>query len=267
MDRRVKERLVGASILVVLIVLIVPELLSGPAGGPASPRLPVGAPEPVRNVTVDLATSKPTEAVAEPAAASSVLTSAAHGGTQNAAPGTGEPGGAAAGAQSAGGVTTAGAPTSAGGLTTAGAATSAASGTSAGAGNLPGGANASGSSNASAAAGDADGRGQGSSAAAPTPLETTPPPPTSKPGTAKLATSGHGWAVQLGSFASRANADKLARQARAQGFGVYVLSGGSGTAARYRVRVGPMADRNAAIQAEAKLKASGHAGSLVPPSP
>ena len=35
MDRRVKERLVGASILVVLIVLIVPELLSGPpSAGP-----------------------------------------------------------------------------------------------------------------------------------------------------------------------------------------------------------------------------------------
>ncbi len=30
MDRRVKERLVGASILVALIVLVVPELLSGP---------------------------------------------------------------------------------------------------------------------------------------------------------------------------------------------------------------------------------------------
>src|ERR1700688_4884165 len=44
MDRRVKERLVGASILVVLIVLIVPELLSGPPAPPAAalgPRLPV----------------------------------------------------------------------------------------------------------------------------------------------------------------------------------------------------------------------------------
>ena len=30
MDRRVKERLVGATILGVLIVLLVPELLSGP---------------------------------------------------------------------------------------------------------------------------------------------------------------------------------------------------------------------------------------------
>jgi DedD protein len=73
--------------------------------------------------------------------------------------------------------------------------------------------------------------------------------------------------VQLGSFASRANADKLVRQLKAQGFGVYVLSGGSGAAARYRVRVGPLADRNVASQTAAKLKASGHIGSLVAPSP
>src|SRR5450631_1166694 len=58
MDRRVKERLVGASILVVLIVLIVPELLSGPARGPMTPLLPGSTPEPTRTVTVDLATSK-----------------------------------------------------------------------------------------------------------------------------------------------------------------------------------------------------------------
>jgi len=104
-------------------------------------------------------------------------------------------------------------------------------------------------------------------AAAPSaPLESPPPPPTSKATTAKTVPPGHGWAVQLGSFASRANADKLVRQVKAQGFGVYVLSGGSGAAARYRVRVGPMADRNAAAQAAAKLKSSGHLGSLVAPS-
>ena len=34
MDRRVKERLIGASILVALIVLVVPELLSGPKPAP-----------------------------------------------------------------------------------------------------------------------------------------------------------------------------------------------------------------------------------------
>src|SRR5712671_3489548 len=75
MDRRVKERLVGASILVVLVVLIVPELLSGPpapAPARAGAGLPMSAPEPVRNVTVDLATSKaPTPEPAAEAPASS----------------------------------------------------------------------------------------------------------------------------------------------------------------------------------------------------
>lgn len=60
MERRVKERLIGASILVALVVLVVPELLSGPkSSAPVQPMLPVAASEPVRNVTVDLSTSKP----------------------------------------------------------------------------------------------------------------------------------------------------------------------------------------------------------------
>ena len=214
MDRRVKERLVGASILVVLIVLVVPELLSGPPTGPVAPRLPVSAPEPVRNVTVDLATSKSPEPVVEPAPASSAQT---HGAAEN--PASAASMGEAAGSGEA---STREPPPAA----------------------LP----------------------PASAPSAAPPLETGAPPPTSKSATARPAT-GHGWAVQLGSFASRANADKLVRQLRAQGFGVYVLSGGSGTAARYRVRVGPLADRNVATQAEAKLRSSGHIGSLVAPSP
>jgi cell division septation protein DedD len=71
--------------------------------------------------------------------------------------------------------------------------------------------------------------------------------------------------VQLGSFANRANADNLVHQLKAQGFAVYVLSGGSGAATRHRVRVGPLADRNAAERTAAKLKALGHASSLVSP--
>ncbi len=64
MDRPGKERLIGAGILVALAVAVVPELLSGPkpmAPVAESPRLPVGAPDPVRNVTMDLTTSKPTD--------------------------------------------------------------------------------------------------------------------------------------------------------------------------------------------------------------
>ena len=57
MDRRVKERLVGATILVVFIVAVVPELLSGPRHAVASRYAGQGA-EPIRHVTVDLATRK-----------------------------------------------------------------------------------------------------------------------------------------------------------------------------------------------------------------
>jgi DedD protein len=211
MERRVKERLVGASILVVLIVLIVPELLSGPATAPVGTKLPMSAPEPVRNVTVDLATAKPP--VPDPAMT----------------PGTPSPIVASA---EAGAGETASAGATAGATATAGA------------GAVPGG------------------------AASSAPLESAVPAPTSPADAAvsKAAAADHGWAVQLGSFASRSNADKLARQVKGQGFSVFVLSSGSGAAARYRVRVGPLGDRGAATQAAARLKTLGHVGSLVSPA-
>jgi DedD protein len=221
MDRRVKERLVGASILVVLIVLIVPELLSGPSPSPVGPKLPVSAPEPVRNVTVDLATAKAPalEPAMDPAT----------------------PGAAAAGAAAGAGT----APASA--IVPPPQAASAAPPPPAAAG--------------SPAAGTP-------SAASSEQLESAAPGPTTPAAAvaAKPAAAAHGWAVQLGSFASRANADKLARQVKGQGFSVFVLPGGSGVAQRYRVRIGPLADRGAATQTEAKLKALGHAGTVVAPA-
>jgi len=71
------------------------------------------------------------------------------------------------------------------------------------------------------------------------------------------------WMVQLGSFASRTNAERLARQVRAGGFKVSVSQGSSGRRL-YRVRVGPAHDREAAMQLAVKLRAAGHSGSLVP---
>lgn len=207
MDRRVKERLVGASILTVLIVLVVPELLSGPVPVPTTSRLPARTPEPVRNVTVDLATSKPPEpSPLDAHAASGAVASGAM--SSSAAPSNGPP--------------------------TAAASSSAAS-------SMP-------APTASAPA----------ASAVSTPLEIAPSLPTS---------SRHTWAVQLGSFVSRDNADKLARQLRAQGFAVYVLPGGSGPLLRYRVRIGPMPDRSAATQTMAKLKSLGQVASLVSPGP
>jgi len=214
MDRRVKERLVGASILAVLIVLVVPELLSGPVPVPATSRLPASTPEPVRNVTVDLATSKaPEPSPLDAPAASSAANSGAVASSA-----------AASSAAASDAPPTAAAPSS-------------------GASSLP----------------------APPASAASTSVEIAPSLPTSS--TTAKTTAGHTWAVQLGSFVSRDNADKLARQLRAQGFGVYVLPGGSGALLRYRVRIGPMPDRSAAAQTVAKLKSLGQVASLVPPGP
>ena len=238
MDRRVKERLVGASILVALIVLIAPELLSGPpapAPAPVGARLPVSAPEPVRNVTVDLATSKAPEPAEGEAAASSA---------QPPESPSGEAASAAAGADASTGTGT-------------GTGTGANAGPPANA-TLPSDTQRSGDSRPSTT---------GASTAPPRPesLETGAPAPISP--SAKPTMAGKAWSVQLGSFASRANADKLVRQLKAQGFSVYVVSGGSGPSLRYRVRIGPMADRGTATQALAKLKSAGQVASLVPPAP
>jgi cell division septation protein DedD len=58
----------------------------------------------------------------------------------------------------------------------------------------------------------------------------------------------------------------LTRQLKGQGFSVFVLPGGSGSAVRYRVRVGPLADRESAERMAAKLKTLGHVSSLVSPA-
>jgi cell division protein FtsN len=70
--------------------------------------------------------------------------------------------------------------------------------------------------------------------------------------------------VQLGSFASRPNAERLAHQVKAQGFAVSVSQYPSGRHL-YRVRVGPVADQGAASQLLVQLHAAGHSGAIVPP--
>jgi DedD protein len=94
---------------------------------------------------------------------------------------------------------------------------------------------------------------------APAAVETQSSSPKSPPG-------GGIWAVQLGSFASKVNADKLVHQMKAAGSPVYVVPSGSGASLRYRVRVGPLADRGSAEHAMQKLKASGHPATLVTPA-
>ena len=92
------------------------------------------------------------------------------------------------------------------------------------------------------------------------------PPPTAKTdaaGAAKPA-SGSGYSVQLGSFASRKNADRLVSDLKGKGFSASVSESKSRGRKLYKVRVGPESDREAAQAVQARLRAIGHSGSLVP---
>jgi DedD protein len=212
-DRRIKERLVGATILVALVVLIVPELLSGPKP-PSLPPLAAGLPAPTRNVSVDLTTSRATP------------------GPQTADPASAASAGAPAGETSA--PPPAQAQESAPSVSTL--------------------------------------RAQESPATA---LETQSSSPrypvdaarSAAPNEATPASTRRAWAVQLGSFASKVNADKLVHELQARGGGpIYVDSSGSGPSLRYRVRMGPLADRGAAERAVVKFKAAGRVATIVTPA-
>jgi DedD protein len=242
MDRRIKERLIGATILVALIVLIVPELLSGPKPAPLPP-LAAGLPSSTRNVSVNLATSKATP---QPQAATAATEGAAARETPGAA------GARAAGSSASGGG--AGASAMSGAAPQGASAETSAPGSSAAA-----------ASSASSAPTVATLKAQESAA----PLETAISSPKSAVENAAASDSagahGHrGWAVQLGSFASKANAEKLLHQLPGNGF--YLVSSGSGRSLRYRVRMGPLADHGAAERAVTKLKAEGHAATIVTPA-
>jgi cell division septation protein DedD len=208
----VKERLTGAIILVVLMVLVVPELLTGPIR--SAPSVTAVAPSaeepPVRSYTIN-------------------LTDDAHrsddGQARGSAPGTGaaEP------------------PTP---------------------------------------------PAAGTAAVPPeraTPIAASPPvAATAQPAAPHAAAAHHGaaparsataaspapegaagaWVVQLGSFASRANAERLAQQLRTAGFKVNVSQASSGRRL-YRVWAGPAHDRAGATALAGQLQAAGHSGAVV----
>lgn len=88
--------------------------------------------------------------------------------------------------------------------------------------------------------------------------------PKPEPAPAVQATMPTGsWAVQVGSFSRKQNADRLARELSEEGFDVSVsiVTGSGGT--MHRVRVGPVADRDSAEALRARLEASGQQGRVV----
>lgn len=79
---------------------------------------------------------------------------------------------------------------------------------------------------------------------------------------AKAKPADKGWWVQAGSFAQRDNAQRLARDLTAKGFAAQVRDAGK---SQFKVRVGPVKDRKAAQALQAKLVAAGYRGTVQAP--
>jgi DedD protein len=217
-ESRLKERLTGAVILVALIVLLVPELLSGPGvtAQPARATDEDGAP--MRSYTIDLADDggapRPTtggESTTEfqPLAAQDDPAAAEGGEAAQVQPDETP----VASAQSE-----------------------------------------------AAPASEAEVQESAPVESAAPVVETPPAPAPERPTVT-------GWMIQVGSFASRENAERLARELKSKGFAASVSESRGGGRNLYRVRVGPEADRAAAQAVLAKLRARGQRGAALMPYP
>jgi DedD protein len=103
----------------------------------------------------------------------------------------------------------------------------------------------------------------------PRPAPATAKPPATTPAVApsapaKPSTSGSGrFAVQLGSFSVRENAERLVREMNAKGFATFITPTSSSGRQLYQVRVGPTRDRASAEALATQLKRVGQSGSVV----
>jgi len=92
--------------------------------------------------------------------------------------------------------------------------------------------------------------------------EAAPAPPKEAP---KPAASTTGmWAVQLGSFSSKDNAEKLAADLRKQGYAAFLSQLQTSSGTLHRVRIGPQKDRASAEAMAARLLKVNHKGQVVP---
>jgi DedD protein len=72
------------------------------------------------------------------------------------------------------------------------------------------------------------------------------------------------WAVQLGSFSNKDNAERLAADLRDEGFAAFLSQLPTDGGQLQRVRVGPQKDRDSAEAVAGQLAKAGHEGSVVP---
>ena len=88
-------------------------------------------------------------------------------------------------------------------------------------------------------------------------------PARTAPEPAAASTTGM-WAVQLGSFSNKENAERLASDLRKQGYAAFISEVTTGSGQMHRVRIGPQKDRPSAEQMASRLEKVGHNGKVVP---
>ena len=208
MERLVKERLVGAAVLMAAAIILIPEMLSGPDRESHEQPAQSRSDGPIKTYTIDLSHSpsaQPTPSVVENRAPPPEELPAQQ--QQQAPP----------------------APQPAGGD-------------------------------------QAKPEAAAQEAPAPAPVVVEPPTETaaSAPAQRPLASGGDAptsgrWAVQIGSYARQATAERIAKQLRDQGQSAFVMPVKSGSSTLYRVRIGPMKDRTSAEAALRDVKSPGAA--------
>ena len=72
------------------------------------------------------------------------------------------------------------------------------------------------------------------------------------------------WAVQLGSFSNKQNAEKLAAGLRKQGYAAFLSQLQTDSGQLHRVRIGPQRDQQSAEAMAARLLKVGHKGQVLP---
>ena len=232
MERALKERIIGASVLVVVVVLVVPVFLDGPPeDGEVVSRqvsLPGQNAQNTQTVVLDRDRDEPV-----PAAATMTPTPAPVRETQREA--------VPADAGGSGGVGSDNVGSDNVGLENTG-------------GNDTGSVENGGEEQAVAAA----------PARQVTPAESRPDRNTIVAANSTATSTTGMWAVQLGSFSNRENAERLAADLRKQGFAAFLSGLATGSGQLHRVRIGPQKDRDDAEAMAARLKSAGHTGQVVP---
>lgn len=99
---------------------------------------------------------------------------------------------------------------------------------------------------------------------APAQTEQQPAPEPAAATQGQVASSTGMWAVQLGSFSNKENAERLAADLRKQGYAAFLSQLNTGESALHRVRIGPQKDRESAEAMAARLSKVGHKGQVVP---